>query len=519
MRIQLTLIASLALSACVGTIGDRDDSSGKNAGPGTIDDPYQDNGWAEPAMRRLTTTQYAHSIHDVFGDHIIVDAALEADETNELFLSMGAAKVGTSEYGVEQYHGAALDIAEQVVAGSAQYPQLSSCAPYTPGDSCIADAISYFGNRLWRRDLSDEEIARIAAVQDAAEEDDPAIWELGMTHALAALIGSPNFIYLPEAGELDEDSGAYRYTSQEMASRLSYMLWGSTPDDALLAAARDDALTSPDAIREQAERMLTHARAADLATRFFGEAWMVAAMEYNDKNSDVFPAWTPQLMNDYLAEFDSVLRALVYSDGDLRHLFTGGADPDASLLKSGAVIAAVSPSDRTSPTQRGVFVLERILCTEIPPPPANVNDEIEVPQPGEGVSLKEKLEIHRTDPACASCHDLVDPLGFTFEHYDGIGQYRDDDNGNPIDATGELAGVTFDGVDDLIDYIVSDPRMTECIAERLFTFAAAHEPTGNEQDAVEAIDESLRGHHRFNALVLDIVTSEAFRNLQPVPGE
>jgi hypothetical protein len=475
-------------------------------------------------------------VADVFGPDVMRTEALEEDETNEEFLSMGAAKVGTSERGVEQYHAAALDLAERIVDNAGAYPVLAGCVPFEPKSACIADAIEHFGSRLWRRPMHEDEIARIAAVTEAATEADPVHWKLGMSRAIAALLASPNFIYVAEVGEIDPATGVRRYTGHEIASRLSYMLWNSTPDDELLRAAAAGELVTADGVRAQAARMLEAPRAADLATRFFGESWGVSGLDVTDKNTDFYPEWTPELVDAYLTEFDLFLRDLS-GDRDILELFTAtssfadatlaaiyGASSDASsfepfalpdtragLLTSGAVIAAVSPSDRTSPTHRGVFVLEKILCVEVPPPPANVDNVLQQPSSEEAATLRDKLEQHRADPACAGCHSLMDPLGFTFEHFDTLGRYRDVDNGVPVDATGELEDQIFNGMGDLAAFIATDPRTTACLSERLYTYAAAHAPNKSERDVVEALTEELRKHHRFKELVIALVASDAFR--------
>jgi hypothetical protein len=500
-------------------------------------------------MKRLTSEQYANAISSVFGDAILVTSPLEEDEKTERFLSMGAAKVGTSERGVEQYHDAALDIAQLVMADAADQEMLVDCAPFQPGDACIEDALVRYGTQLWRRDLSEEEIARVVALQGAVTDDNatPAdVWAIGMTHAIGALIASPNFVYVPEVGEQEPQSDAWRYTSVEMASRLSFLLWNSVPDEELLRAARDGELITTDGLRAQAERMIDAPLAADLATRFFGEAWHVAELAATDKNLDVYPEWTPELVDAYKTEFDMFLRDLtVERDGDIRDVLLGdttyangllgqlygmsvsGSDYEAStlsdgrtgLLTSGAVIAAVSPSDRTSPTVRGLFVLEDLLCEDIPPPPANVDDTLEQPDTSDAATLRDKLEQHREDPVCASCHDMLDPLGFTFEHYDAIGKYRELDNDLPIDATGEFEDESFDGAQDLANYVAEDPRFTACMTDRFFAFAAGHVPADGENEVMKLVTGDLRDHYRFQQMVLDIVTSNAFRYLEPAKTE
>jgi hypothetical protein len=500
-------------------------------------------------MKRLTIQQYTNGIQDVFGESVQVTLPLEEDEASEAFLSMGAAKVGTSERGVEQYHDAAIDIAEQVVSQAADSNVLRDCVPFEPGQACVSEALMHFGTRLWRRPLTDAELNRIVHIQSAV--DDPTVepttlWSLGMTHAIAALVASPHYVYVPEAGEPVPNSDIWRYTSSEMASRLAYLIWDSIPDEALLDAAARGELSTPEGVKAQAARMLAMPRAEALATRFFGEAWRVSKLTPLDKNLDVYPTWTPELLDAYQTEFDLFLRDLtVARNGDLRDVLLSrtsfvndtlagayGMGPGSSdyeptpledgrtgLLTSGAVVAAISPSDRTSPTHRGVFVLEDLLCVEVPPPPPSVDDTLEQPDTSEAQTLREKLEKHRTDPACAGCHGMFDPLGFTFEHFDAIGTYRDMDGEFPVDASGELGSITFDGVQDVAKYIAEDERFTACITERLYTFATGHQPVNGERVVTDELTDSLRDHYRFQQLVLDIVTSDAFRYLEPAKAE
>ncbi len=523
---------AVGLAACSG-----DDPSDK---PGSSSGASSGTEWAEPAMRRLTASQYINGVADVFGKDVALSGSLEADESNELFLTMGAAKVGTSERGVEQYHEAAIELATQIVAQAEAHPPLADCAPFVPGDPCVAEAIEYYGRRLWRRPLTAEEINRAVAVQEAAPdvaEEDHAV---GMSYALASLLASPHYIYLIEVGEPAPGSSLWRYTAYEMASRLSYFLWNSVPDEQLLSAAERGELNSPDGIRTQAERMLELGRAEDLATRFFGESWGVASLNVTDKNIAVFPEWTQERVDAYKQEFALFLRDLTHNrNGDLRELLTAeksfvngtlaevyGLDVSgedyrevdlpgvrSGLLTSPAVVAAVSPSDRTSPTLRGVFVLERLLCTEVSPPPPDVDDTLDPPSVDEGMTLKEKLAAHRTNPVCASCHDAMDGLGFPLEHFDAVGRYRTTEVDLPIDATGELKGESIDGSDELAAAILNEPEFTSCIAERLFAYSTGHEAIKDERVQLESMTQSLRGHHRFRALVLEIVTSDAFRYL------
>ena len=173
------------------------------------------------------------------------------------------------------------------------------------------------------------------------------------------------------------------------------------------------------------------------------------------------------------------------------------------------MLAANSQSDRTSPTNRGVFLLERVLCEETPPPPDNVAPIEDVT---DFKTQRERLEKHREDPACAACHALIDPLGLTLEHYDAIGVYRDDEGGEPIDASGEFDGTDFDDAMDMIDYMVADPRPARCMAQGLHSFAVGHTLTDGELGLVEALgDATADDGNRMRQLVARVAASPGFR--------
>ncbi|MCA9707127.1 MAG: DUF1592 domain-containing protein [Myxococcales bacterium] len=545
-------LALLLAAGCYAGQGDFDPHADRDPsrvpGDGTeADEDAPPEGW-EPspaAMRRLTNAEYVNSVVDVFALPLPLVLDLEVDETAEEFLSIGASKVGTSERGVEQYRAAAFDVAALVFERQADYPQLAQCAPTGSDDPCVREALAHFGQRLWRRPLEQEELDRYAALVDAPYEEgqDPA---LGLQYAVAALIESPHFVYVPQVGEDDPDSGLRRFTDHEMASRLSYLLWSSTPDEELLAAAAQGRLHTAADIAAQAERMLEAPRAQGLAARFFAESWGVSRLDLLDKNGEVFASWDQALLDDLRAEFDAVLTDLVDRDADVRELFGGRSTiaspalaefyglpaPDAEgrvaldqtrwgLLTSGAVLAANSPSDRSSPTHRGKFLLEKVLCGGVPPPPDDVDDTLPGDEPGdEPTTTREKLEQHATDPVCKGCHQLIDPLGFTLEHYDGIGAFRETENGQPIDPSGVYEGQTLADVADVSRLLSEDERATRCVVQRLMSYATGREYRAEDRSAVDELhavfaDEAFV----FRMLVIELVTSPSFRYLADPAAE
>lgn len=558
----LVLFLVSATAACVGSIGTVDEADtnggggggGSGAGAGQIPVGDPPGGGADPnktyaplvpapaGMLRLTRRQFENSVAAIFGATVSLRTPLEADETTELFSSIGAAKVGTSDRGVEQYQAAAIDIAAQVFQRRASYPALATCNPTRADDPCIDRAIRELGYRLWRRPVTDAEASRYRAIV-AADGTAADKLLLGLQYAVAGLVASPNFIYVAYAGEPDAATGAHRFTSWEMASRLAYTLWDSTPDVALLSAAAAGSLVTADGLRAEVARMLAAPEARGLPARILGQAWNVAKLDLADKNQQVFPKWNGELLASFLREFELVLADAVFENPkDIRQVFTqketfanatlGGfyGLPTRStelvrqplntlrhgLLTSGAVLAANSPTDRSSPTHRGVFLLERVLCEEVPAPPPGVDTTLAPPSQARPTTTRERLEQHRQDPACAGCHALIDPLGFTLENYDGIGSYRTQENGQVIDATGKFEGRTLAGVVDLAATLAADKRVGTCMARHVFQYATAHE-TGPGEAGVLALlqDQFAAAGFGFRELLLATATSPGFRYFSP----
>lgn len=493
---------------------------------------------APPQLRRLTRTQYANAVTDLFGPSVTLMTALEQDETTTVFLSVGASSVGTSPLGVEQYHDAAMDLAAQVVGTPSLVSSYGGCGLESLDAGCATRFVGAVGERLFRRPLQESERAKYQAILDAGGGVPNAE---ALTFALAALLQSPNFLYVAATGSPAAD-GSLRYTSEEMATRLALFIWDSFPDRALLDAAAAGDLVTDEGLSREVDRMMASPRARRLPVQFFAEAWNVAKLSADDKNPAVYPQWNDAVADALRSEFERVIDDLVFErEGDLLDLLDGRetwvngtlaplyglqttgtdfvrvalGDERAGLLTSGAVIAANSPSDRSSPTHRGVFVLERVLCEHVPPPPVDVDDSL--PATGMvGETLRERLEAHRSDPACAGCHGLFDPMGFTFETFDGIGGWRDDENGAPIDSTGAFEGKTYTRAADLATALRADPRAARCMVQQLYEYATGHHPTEDEAPAVSASLEAFQtSGRRFHALVKSIVLSRGFRELSP----
>lgn len=496
----------------------------------------------EPAparLRRLTRDQYLRTVADLFGPEVVVVGPLEPDTALDGLLAVGAASVTISPRGVELYEDAAFAIAEQVVADPG--PARLTCVPLDVFDvACTREALRNLGRRVWRRPLTDEELARLVGITVRAQValGDPG---QGLAFGIAALLQAPDFLFRVEAGEAAPDGA--RYSDFEMASRLAYFLWNTTPDDTLLDAAAAGRLTDDAALRQVVLEMIADPRARQGVRAFFSDYLGLAALDHIIKDPQIFTRFSPDLGAMAREETLRTIELLVFDErADFRALLTGRKtvvnrklaalygieapaaegfgvvelpphSPRVGLLGHASVLALHSHPVSSSATLRGLFIRETLLCGEIPPPPANVDTSLPEPDPTRP-TLRERVAIHMTDPGCAGCHQAMDPIGLALENFDGIGRYRETENGAVIDASGTLDGVPFDGPVQLAARIANHPDLARCLTERLFAYATGHAPTAGEGDEVERIAaEFAADGFRVQHLLAAIATSPAFRRV------
>jgi hypothetical protein len=383
----------------------------------------------------------------------------------------------------------------------------------------------------------------MAIATDLADpEEEP--WR-GLRLAVAGMLQSPNFLYRVEVGEPDpEDPARLRYTSWEMASRLSFLLWNTIPDDALLDAAEADALSTRAGIAEQAERLLADPRARVAIQDFFAQYFDLGRLDGLSRDPTRYPLFTDTLVPAMRTEVQLLVDDFVHRrDADIRKVFSTrdtfvndelaalyevdapGASavafvpvtlpedgPRAGLLTLGAFLTMNAHETETSPTRRGKYVRERVLCDEVPQPPDDVDTDLDPAEQGDG-TLRERLDEHRNNPACAACHAFIDPPGFLFENYDSLAQYRTEDGeGRPIDASGELDGTQLANARELAAHLADEPKVSACIVKQLFRHATGRLDAESEADALADIDARFaEADHRFRELLVELVTHDAFR--------
>lgn len=499
---------------------------------------------ARVQLRRLTRAQYGASVTDLLGQPVALPEALEPDLVVDLYSTVGATQSVLSELGVEQAEAAAREVAEQVVADVNWRSQVVGCDPAVAG--CLGQFAAAFGRRAFRRPLDAAETTRYETLASelAALHGDP--WE-GAEGVLTAILASPHFLYVVELGEADpEDDERLRFSSVEMASRLSLSLWGAGPDEELLAAGEAGELVEPEEIAAQVERMLADPRARRGLGRFFAEWLGLDVLDGLSKDEVLFPQADPALFVSMKGQVSRMVDAAVFEGGSLLDLVEGRdtfvdarlaalygvAAPttvDAEgfgavalpeelgrrgIMGTGAFLAAQSRRTRTSPTLRGVWVQARLRCHELPPPPPDVETDLPDGTDDTDKTLREILEEHRENPVCAGCHAQVDPIGLALENYDALGTFRTTDRGQTIDAKTDLDGVALDGLPQLAEHIADDPAFATCVVRQLYRFTTGHVESPDEMPAIEALAEDLvDGGFDLPSFLPQLLASPQFRTL------
>jgi Protein of unknown function (DUF1592)/Protein of unknown function (DUF1588)/Protein of unknown function (DUF1595)/Protein of unknown function (DUF1587)/Protein of unknown function (DUF1585) len=559
----LPCVAGMALG-CSGVIGES--TPGSNGTPGGVNrpgttNPGQGQGELPPdglpagGLRRLTTVQYMNSVRDLLGDGLKLPAELDSDLVTPdgvSFSNAGAFLVTTSRLGVQRYEDAARALADTVFADAARTKALVGCTPASAQDPCVSAFITRFGRSALRHPLSDAEIATYMGVVTAGEKELGSATE-GLHYAVEAILQSPQFIYRVEVGQPDPAAarpGRVRFDNYEIATRMSYLLVDSTPDPALLdAAARGDVAT-PEGIGQEVQRLFALPQARTAMTRFFDELLRLDEVASLGKDPMVFPSFTPSVATAMRDQIQQTIDGLLWTKkGDLLDLLTtrdtfinqdlapiygmsnvSGASfvpatfaadgPRAGLLTMAGILSLEARRTRTSPTLRGLFVRDVLLCRPLPPPPPSVDPNFAPTPAGAGPeTMRVKLVRHRKDAVCAGCHSAMDPIGLALEHFDGVGAYREKDGDLPLDVTGTLSGldgpdVNFDGARALADALRAEP-LTEACAARHF----ANHALGRDIDqtlALEALITAFRsGGHRLLDLVVAVAANDAFRFADP----
>lgn len=549
-----TLAGSALLSACSGDIGklpfDTGGAGGDGGGGdgGAGGDPINNPQFvpAPAGIRKLLARQYVNSIRQVLGDTAASKAVAPTDPTLGDFETLAAAELSLPPTAVELYESSARDVAQAVIFDTVAMSKLVPCTPAAPDDeACHKQVIEGVGHQLWRRPLTADEVAPILQIAKAAalEYDN---FDFGVEYSLITLLQSPYFLYTVEIGAPDAaHPGWFKLTGPEMATRLSLFLVDSIPDADLLQQAETGGLETEDQVRAAARDLMKRPAARAALSSFYDVLFKLKDLPNTAKDAGVFPEYSPQLAASMRQESLLFLEDVVWNqNADYRTMFTadytfvdanlaalygvqappGGGFQKVTLpssqLRKGFIghashLTRNSHAAQTSPTRRGVFLSNMLLCNEIPPPPPGVNTTFPQFDPSNPKTKKQYLEEvhHQGGDNCMTCHNLMDPYGYALEVYDGIGRYRtSDENGLPLDPTGEIAGFgSFSGPDQLAQILHDDPRTMSCIVSNLFRQSMGHEETKGERPAILSIQSAFeQSGYKLQEAIVEIVASPAF---------
>lgn len=405
---------------------------------------------------------------------------------------------------------------------------------------CARQILETFGRRALRRPLTAVESDRFVALVDLAV-DGGGTFDDGMGLVLQSVVLSPSFLFRPEIDADPESPDSRPLNDFELASRMSYFIWSSMPDDELLDAAAEGLLQDPAEVEAQTRRMLRDPRSVALVDNFAGQWLYVRDIPNAFPDIGRFPEFDEALRDAMRSEMLLFFESFIAEGRDMRELLasdttfvnerlaqhyglpgvTGaefaevavGAAPRGGLLTQAGLMMVLSTPLRTSVVRRGKWVLSQLLCSEPAAPPPGVEG---LPEDEDAVivgTLRERMELHRSDPTCAACHEVMDAIGFGLENYDGIGLWRVEEAGDTIDASGSLPGnLAFDGALELSELLAEDDRFFECVAEKAYTYALGRGTTSNDEPYLRDIVRGFRERgNLFEELAVLIVTSEPFR--------
>jgi len=483
------------------------DAAATPAAPGECDA----TGPETAPIRKLTQTEYGNTVRDLTGLDIEAESRLLKDPEAHGF-DNNSALISVSQLQADGYMRASEDVTEALDL-SAFLP----CDPAAGEDACAEQFIGEFGAKAFRRPLDDTERGIFVDLFDVGRGLEG--FDTGVAMVIQAILQSPQFLYRPEFGA---GSGALvPLTDHELATRLSYLLWESTPDQALIDAAAAGALTDPAALAEHTERMLADPKARAALSHFVNQWTGVGEVHKAVKDGTAYPEWDEALGHEMQATSDDFVQSAVFDgEGTLAALFTSTytweGEERAGLLTQPSLMTALSHSNQTSVVLRGKFVRERVMCHELQAPPDDL--DISLPPLDSSLSTRERFARHMQDPVCAGCHALTDPIGLGFEHYGPLGEWREEESpGVPVDASGlivsggELDG-NFYGVDELSSLLATSQQIEQCFVLNAFRNAFGREPGPADQCSLDTLEDGFAtSGGDIQSLLAEIAATETFR--------
>jgi len=479
------------------------------------------------SMRRLTRFEYNNTVRDIFKITTRPADALPGEEIGNGF-GNAADALGVSRLLIDGYRMVAHAIALQVAPDNAAASAFAGCPSPLNESTCSSKLIASLGLKAFRRPLEARETTSLTSIYSMGRMTGD--FAAGARAVIERVLQSPQFLYRIEFGEaVDGSTNLMRPAPYEMASRLSYLLWGSAPDQPLLDAAAAGKLRTKADILAEAQRLVADPRAKDIARFFHGQLFGIRGLDALVRDVNFYPTFKPGMGALMRQETEQFIDHVVWNGmGTFNELMTApytfvnstlasfyGMPPvtgdaftkvnvDTSkrlgLLTQASILALTTPGSRTDPVVRGKWVYTNMLCRSVPDPPAGIPP---VADPSPGVTTRQRFEQHRSSPQCQGCHMMLDPIGFGFENYDGVGLWRDTDNGLPIDASGsipdtDVAG-SFNGAVELARKLGESRDAQNCYVGKWLTYAYGRVETAQDactrvslQDAFAAAGGNIR---------------------------
>ncbi|MGH1470336.1 MAG: DUF1592 domain-containing protein [Cellvibrionaceae bacterium] len=495
---------------------------------------------AEPQVRRLTEAQYRNTIKDIFGEDIKVVGRFEPEMRIDGLLAVGTSEVSITTAGYEQYFSLARNIANQVFDDD-NISELSICdeAVIDSKEKCAKQFISQWGAKVFRRPLSDQETS--GWVKSALDIfNDSGNFTKGLEYALSGMLISPDFLFIIDNVEQHKKSN--RLTAYSKASRLSYALWNTLPDQQLFDSAKSGKLHDTKELELQVNRMLEDSRVKQGVAAFFADFLQLDRFDILEKDKIIYPAFNQSvaasakeqviklvlghLVDNQKSYLDLYTTRDTWMNRDLGVIYAvpvvkpdgweifefPKGDPRSGLLSHVGFTALHSHPGRSSATLRGIAIRDLLLCQPVAPAPAAVNfTVVQDTENPEFKTARERLTQHRTDDACSGCHKVIDPIGLALESFDGAGQFRLKENGEMIDTSGEIDGMTFADANELGAAIKKHPATSACLAEKATKYALGRSISPAEYPWVKGIEASF-AKNNFNVISLfkEIVTDKSF---------
>lgn len=540
MASALGALSAMALPALASTVPEKAENRFASVMQGKALEEVGDRSYFVTAYRRLTETQYRHAISDVFGKDVTVSGRFEPEKREDGLQAVGNAHLSITTSGLEQYVSLARSVSKQVSA-SDRLEQVTGCKlseKASQARSCSEKLVVRVGTQLNRRPVTGAEVKMAMAIWDAAMSlNNDKSYALEQT--LSSLLVSPEFLFRKEVAVRIGDTDAFELDAYTRASRLSFLLWDTGPDETLMAAAAKGDLSTEAGIAAQVERMISSERFEDGVRAFFTDMLYFEAFETLTKDPATYPKFSQDVADSAREEtLRFLVEHLVRQDGDYREIFTSNETilnrslaavynvpypskqpwtsfefPEGSersgLLTQVSFAALFSHPGGSSPTLRGKHLQEIFNCLPIPDPPADV-DFSKVQAMGNG-TVRERLTAHRSDPNCASCHVLMDPAGLALENFDSLGQFRTKENGDLIDVSTEIDGAGYTGAKGVGKYLHDNPGTAACVVQKAHYYGVGRPLDYTEYSYLQKQQTAfVEDGYRISSLFRNILTDPEF---------